>query len=99
MTKKSVGLKYDDNKLRYDLLPFDSLDEIVKVITHGAKKYGENNWKELDNAIDRYTGALLRHLSSLRQGEINDPDSKLMHISHIACNALFLIHFYKGGIK
>ena len=32
-----TGKKYDQDKVRMDLLPFDSLEEIAKVLTFGAK--------------------------------------------------------------
>lgn len=39
------GNKFDNGKLRYDLLPFASIDEVVKVLTFGAEKYVDNNWQ------------------------------------------------------
>jgi len=37
--KKGNGVKFDADKLRYDLLPVDELEEVVQVLTDGAKKY------------------------------------------------------------
>ena len=37
--------KFDDGKLRLDLLPTESLKEVAKILQYGAEKYGENNWK------------------------------------------------------
>lgn len=93
---KEDGLKLDDKKIRMDLLPFDCLEEIAKVLTYGAEKYAPDNWKIVKNAKERYEAALIRHLSAYKQGEINDPESGLSHISHVACNALFLIFFNKN---
>jgi len=86
------GIKYDDDKLRYDLLPFEAIDEVVKVLNYGAKKYAPNSWQKLDDGIERYTAALLRHISAWRQGEANDKESGLPHLSHILCNAMFLVY-------
>jgi len=89
------GLKYDDDKLRYDLLPFGAIDEIVSVLNYGAKKYTANSWQNVENGIERYTAALLRHISAWRQGEKFDKESGLSHLSHIGCNAMFLIYLDK----
>lgn len=86
-----TGLKYDKGKPRMWLLPFLSLYEIAKVLTFGAEKYAANSWQEVDNATERYTNALLRHLTSIQQGEIYDEESGLLHWSHVGCNSLFLI--------
>jgi len=83
--------KYDTDKLRWDLMPFDSLLEIVKVVTYGAKKYNANNWQDLDNFNDRYFGACLRHLTSWKLGEQVDKESNLRHLAHAGCNIIFLL--------
>ena len=90
---EAKGKKFDSGKLRLDLLPFDALEEVAKVLMYGAEKYGAHNWREVDNAKERYTSALLRHLSAIMQGEEVDPESGLKHIAHLACNALFLVSF------
>jgi hypothetical protein len=87
------GRKDDNDKIRMDLLPFESLEAVAKVLTFGAKKYADNNWQKVDNAESRYTGALLRHLSKHLQGEKIDAESGLSHLSHAATNVLFLVWF------
>jgi len=87
------GQKHDKEKIRMDLLPFDALEEVAKILTFGAKKYSANNWQNVENAKERYEAALLRHLSAHKKGEKIDNDSGLSHLSHVACNALFLIWF------
>jgi hypothetical protein len=92
----SSGFKYDDNKIRMELLPLRELQEVAKVLTYGAKKYAPDNWKKVPNAKERYAGALLRHFTEYREGNIFDheacPDI-LRHIAQVACNALFLLYF------
>jgi hypothetical protein len=91
-----TGRKDDSQKPRMELLPMDALLEVAKVLTHGAKKYAPDNWKEVPEAKDRYTGALLRHLAAWRSGKKTDTESgddKLLHIAEAACNALFLVWF------
>lgn len=87
------GTKYDDGKARWDLVPWRSLIEIVKVLTHGAEKYDPNNWMHVPNARDRYFAASQRHLIAWQQGETTDPDSGLPHLAHAGCCILFLQWF------
>lgn len=92
----SAGKKYDSDKIRWDLVPFGALESVAKIITFGAKKYGENNWKTLENFEDRYFAAFMRHIMSWRQGEEADPESGEPHLAHAMCNLLFLLD---GGEK
>jgi hypothetical protein len=91
--------KLDNGKLRWDLLPIECVEDVVKVITMGANKYAPNNWQTIDNAEERFYAALLRHLSAWRQGETKDPESGLSHLAHIMCNLTFLLWFEKSKEK
>jgi hypothetical protein len=93
------GCKFDGDKLRYDLLPMDALDEVVRRFTYGAGKYPvPDNWKNLDNAVERYSAALMRHYSAYRRGERMDTEaSGLSHIGAAAWNALVLVWFDLHG--
>lgn len=92
MKKEEVGIKFDGQKNRWDLVPFDTLDEVVKRFTHGAVKYSDNNWKNVNP--ERYKAALMRHFSSYMQGEEMDPDCpELTHIGAVAWNSLILLYF------
>ncbi len=85
--------KCDKDKVRMDLLPFDCLTEIAKVLTYGAEKYKDNSWKTVKNGKRRYLGALLRHIDAMERGKKIDPESGLSHAAHMACNAIFLLWF------
>lgn len=86
--------KFDGDKVRMELFPLPVAESISKVLTFGAKKYAPNGWQKLPNAVQRYWGALFRHMSLLQSGELVDEDSGLPHIYHVGCNITFLIHFY-----
>ena len=88
-----AGTKYDQDKLRYDLLPPECLEGIVEVLTFGAKKYAPNNWLKVPDAKDRYYAAAMRHLQAWRKGEITDPESGLHHLKHAATCLIFLLYF------
>lgn len=91
----AVGRKNDfrDGKARMDLLPLPELEEVAKVLTAGARKYGDNNWRSLPNGYERYKGALLRHLTAVERGQERDDDTGCLHIAQVAANALFMLHF------
>lgn len=90
MTQNQSGIKHDKDKLRWDLLDLETLEEEVKVLTFGAAKYGPNNWKGVEDGINRYFAALLRHVTAWRTGERLDPESGQHHLSHAMCNLRFL---------
>lgn len=92
--KEPKFIKADNGKLKWSLLPFRELEDVVKVLDMGAKKYCADNWKNCDDT-SRYTDALLRHLNSYMQGDKYDKESGLNHMAHIICNALFLAYFDK----
>jgi hypothetical protein len=58
----SEGKKYDSGKAKMHLLPPKALLEVAKVLTFGADKYGEENWRDVADAQNRYASASLRHL-------------------------------------
>jgi len=55
----------------------------------GMLKYGRTNWRVVGARYTIYIDALLRHTMALLEGEDDDPDSGLPHLSHIlACAAI-----------
>ena len=40
------GVKHDEGKARFDLIPADSLEALAEVYTMGARKYAAHNWKK-----------------------------------------------------
>ena len=84
-----VGLKCDAGKPLVNLVPWDSILWVGKVLTFGAGKYAAHSWRTVPDALERYKHALMRHWIAMEQGEWLDPESGLPHWAHIACNALF----------
>ena len=83
-----AGIKHDDGKLRYDLIPPRALEGLVKVLTFGANKYTSNGWKTVEK--ERYIAAAMRHFEAYRLGELNDPESGLPHMYHVMCCITFI---------
>ena len=85
------GFKFDRGKNRTDLLPFDALQDVAAVLTYGTQKgYPESSWRHVARGKSRYMAAALRHLFARVSGEYMDRESRLPHMAHFACNALFL---------
>lgn len=86
------GQKFDAGKLPWDVVPFECLDELVKILGYGVQKYGKpSGWETVPDMEGRYFAALMRHLSAYRQGERRDCESGEYHISHALCNVVFLV--------
>lgn len=85
------GLKYDAGKLRWDLLPEEALEEIVKVFTKGAEKYGERNW-EKGITYNRLYAAARRHISAFIKGERYD-EIGTHHIANAIVNLIMILQF------
>lgn len=93
--KESVKNDFLDKKLRWDLLPLSEIEDIVKVYTAGAEKYGENQWQTLTDGINRYKAALLRHLVEFDKGNEIDEDTQCRHLAQVAWNAIAMLHLSK----
>lgn len=86
-----TGVKRDDEKPRFDLIPPLAEFEVAKVVTFGSSKYGPDNWRRVDNARARYLAAAMRHINALRSGNFLDGESGLHHAAHAICCLLFLL--------
>lgn len=91
-------MKFDTDKLRYDLIPVSATRGLASVLTYGAKKYKPGNWKLVDDK-DKYVAALYRHLDAWRDGEKVDEESGLSHLAHAMTNIAFLLDLDKPTKK
>jgi hypothetical protein len=106
-TGKGQGLRFNKNKLRYDLVEPRAHRDMVKVLTYGAGKYFDRNW-ERGLSWTSVIASLKRHLAAIEEGEDYDFDpncegcksgycekhSGELHIANLACNAHFLNAYY-----
>lgn len=88
-----LGRKFDKDKDRWELLPMGPVEDVVKVLTLGARKYAPDNWRYVENATDRYYAAALRHIMAWRKGEVRDEETGLPHLAHAMCDLIFLAEF------
>lgn len=62
------------------------------VFEYGEKKYTDWNWaKGMPWSVP--AACAVRHLLAILRGELNDPESGLPHIGHVASNLIMLAHF------
>lgn len=94
MSEVGKGLRYDQGKLRYDLVNAQAHAGMVEILTFGAQKYAERNW-EKGMRWSKVISSLKRHLAAIEAGEDYDQESGKLHIDHIACNAHFLSAYYR----
>ena len=87
----TLGMKFDSAKPRFSLVPRKALMRTIDVLEAGAKKYAENNWREVDNAEQRYLDAAFRHLVAHMDGQYLDPETNLPHLAHILCCIMFTL--------
>jgi len=81
------GLHHDSGKTRWDLMPWECLDEVAQVFTFGCTKYAERNW-ERGIHTGRLIGSTIRHLFEWMMGRDYDIESGIHHLAHAAWNIL-----------
>jgi len=89
------GKKFDEGKVRVDLLPSESLFAVAEVLTFGASKYGEHNWRK-GMAWSRLYAAAQRHMMKWNAGETHDEESGKNHLAHACVNLLMLLSYEKS---
>lgn len=87
--------KYDQGKPMYHTAPTYGMEEITKVFTYGANKYGAFNHHD---GIEycRYVDAAVRHINDFLQHEDID-ESGLPHLAHAAASLAIVIESMKLG--
>lgn len=100
--------KYDDGKIRIELIPPELIFALASVLTFGANKYADRNWEDHGGlSWGRCFGALMRHMwawwggrgPTTRNFLFGDLDSETgySHLWHAACCIAFLIAYEERG--
>ena len=90
--KDEPGLRDDQDKPRYDLIPALPLDELAKQYSFGALRYGDRNW-EKGMSWSRVFGSMMRHAWAWWRGEAFDKESKCHHLAAVAWGAFALMEY------
>jgi hypothetical protein len=105
------GMKTNKGKLRWSLLPFEVLKDVVKVFMSGADKYADDNWKINVHENPRYYyDAFMRHYEEIHTDRYEnnknnrdtvtiDKDSGLPTLAHIIANGLILLWYQSTNSK
>ena len=91
--EENKATRHNEGKPRIGLVPPELMVEVAKVLTFGAKKYDDNNWKK-GLPDENCLSSCLRHITSYMAGEEFDSESELPHLAHAACNLGFMLHFH-----
>lgn len=80
----AAGGKQSRLDARMDLLPPKALMRIAEILAAGAKKYGNWNWKKIDNP-DHINHSIVHYYKFLTGDTAED------HLANAACRALFAL--------
>ena len=77
------------------------LEYVVRCGEFGIPKYGLLNWRQVENAKQRYENAGIRHYLAHCDGQLLDPETGIPHMAHAAWNCLAILYFYivEGAFK
>lgn len=90
----STGGQKGSKLERFDLLPWDCLQEVARLYGKGAEKYEERNW-ERGYPMSLSFAALQRHLVAFWQGESHDKETGCHHLASVVFHAFALMRFEK----
>ena len=98
--ERGTGARDNGGKVEFHLLPLQVLAGAARILSGGKLKYKEWNWtkgSDYSTAFD----CMMRHMTKWwYMGEDCDDETGEHHLSHIICNAMFLLHWiqtYKEG--
>lgn len=92
----SQSERFNQSKLRWNLVDFQSTAEMLKVLEFGANKYAPDNWKKGLHREETLE-SIQRHLIELFNNKEFDDESKLHHMGHIMCNAMFYLYHHRNN--
>lgn len=91
-----VALRFNQGKVRWDLIDPRAVEGVAKVLEFGTIKYTAENWRK-GLSWKSTLRSLESHLQALKRGEDIDPESGLPHIDHLGCNWMFFSNYQKTG--
>ncbi len=86
------GLRYNEGKARFDLLPPEALEALAHHYGRGAAKYEARNW-ERGMAWCKCFASMMRHAWAWMRGEDVDPETGSHHMIAVAWNAIAIFTY------
>lgn len=77
---------------RFDLVPIGPLTQVAQLYAKGAEKYDDHNWR-LGYEWSKSYAALMRHATQFWNGENNDAETGLPHMTSVIFHAMALLEF------
>lgn len=90
ITDPSTGGMKGRKPERYELIPWEAMDEVARVYAFGATKYDDDNWRK-GYSWRLSIGALIRHVKDFVIGRDKDEESGLHPLAHAVFHCLALI--------
>lgn len=89
--KSNQGVRYNKGKPPIGMIleAKNALEGCAKVMEFGSNKYSRSNWRN-GLPLSEVADSLSRHLIAWLSGEDLDEETKLHHLDHLLCNAIFL---------
>lgn len=95
-TPKEQAMRFNDSKLRVDLIPPEAIYALAVVLSYGAVKYDDKNWEKFDtieNPDSYFGGSQGRHILYALLGRPMDPESGLPDNWHTLTNAAMRVTY------
>jgi hypothetical protein len=91
------GLRYNEGKPRFDLMPPEALIALADHYRKGSEKYADRNW---ERGMDwgKCFASMERHAWAWASGEDYDAETESHHMIAVAWNALALYVYHKRNI-
>lgn len=87
------------NKVPLGLVPGTTMAYLAIGHLEGDLKYGRVNWREAGVRTMIYIDACLRHLAKFRDGEWDDPVTKVPHLANaLACLSIIVDAYHSGKL-
>ena len=87
------AMRFDKNKNKLSLISPLAIEAMGRVLTFGAAKYEEHNWRK-GMKWSKSLNSLKRHLLEFEKCNDKDEESGELHMAHVIVNAMFLIEYY-----
>lgn len=93
---KDKAPKFDEGKVRFDLIPVYPITEIAKTFNYGATKYFRDSYRTGEPIEwSRTFASILRHLYAFWSGVDTDEESNMLHLAHAATQTMILLEHSK----
>jgi hypothetical protein len=94
LREDNQAVKFDLGKPQYDLVPWDALEEVVKVLNYGAQKYDPRNWEKGMDWSRMFAAGIRHDVEFWQKLHDIDQESGLPHLAHGICCRLFLLSYW-----